>query len=56
MFELIYGYYNDIEEKDIYEDIDDARTDAIYRSEEFDYDFVVIKNLEDDVIVWEQFR
>lgn len=56
MFELIYGYYNDVEEKDIYEDIEDAVADAIYRAQEFDYDFVVIKNLDDDVIVYEQFR
>lgn len=56
MFELIYGNYNDTEEKDIYEDIEDAVADAIYRSERFDYDFVVIKRLDDGLIVYEQFR
>ena len=46
MFELIYGYYDDVEEKDIYEDIDDARADAIFRSQNFDYDFVDLIDLD----------
>lgn len=52
MFELIYGYYDDVEEKDIYEDIDDARADAIHRSQDFDYDFVVLKNLETNEVIY----
>lgn len=56
MFELIYGNYNDIEEKDIYEDIDDARADAIHRSQNFDYDFVVLKDIDKDEIIYEQFN
>lgn len=54
MFELIYGYYDDIEEKDIYEDIDDVRADAIFRSQNFDYDFVVLKDLETNEVIYFQ--
>ena len=56
MFELIYGNYNDVEERDIYEDFDDARADALYRSQEFDYDFVVLKDIDSDEIIYEQFN
>lgn len=56
MFELIYGNYNDVEEKDIYEDIEDARADAIYRSQNFEYDFVVLKDVYTDEIIYEAFE
>ena len=39
IFELIYGHYDDIEERDIYEDINDVRADALIRSQNFDYSF-----------------
>lgn len=55
MFELIYGHYDDIEERDIYEDIDDARADALYRSQNFDYDFVVLRDADTYEIIYEQF-
>ena len=56
MFELIYGNYNDIEEKDIYEDIDDARADALRLSQYYDYDFVVLKDVYNDEIIYSQFN
>lgn len=56
MFELIYGVYNDVEERDIYEDIDDARTDFIHLSHYCDYDFIVLKDVNDDRIICEQFK
>lgn len=56
MFELIYGYFNDVEEKDIYEDIEDARADAICRSQNFDYDFVVLRYIDTDEVIYERFK
>lgn len=56
MFELIYGNYNDVEERDIYEDIEDARADALYRSQNFEYDFVVLKDIDNDEIIYEAFE
>ena len=55
MFELIYGHYNDIEARDIYEDIDDARADALYRAQNFDYDFVVLRDVDTYEIIYSQF-
>ena len=56
MFELIYGNYDDIEERDIYEDIDDARADALYLSQNFDYDFVVLRDVDTYEVIYEQFN
>ena len=55
MFELIYGYYDEVEKRDIYEDVDYARADALYRSQNFDYDFVVLRDLDTYEIIYEQF-
>ena len=56
MFELIYGNYNDMEERDIYEDIDDARADAIKLSQSEDYDFVILKDIDNDEEIFTQYN
>lgn len=56
MFELIYGNYDDIEEIDIYKDIDDARADAILRSQNFNYDFVVLRYMDTNEVIYERFK
>jgi hypothetical protein len=58
MLEIVYGNYNDFEEKEVYEeeDIDEARARAIFLSQEFDYDFVVLKDVDNDKTIFEQFN
>lgn len=56
MFELIYGNYNEMEERNIYEDIDEARADAIKLSQREDYDFVILVDIDNDENIFEQFN
>lgn len=52
MLELVYGFYNETEQKLVYEleDIDDARADAIHIDQYHQYDFVILYEIIDGEI------
>ena len=55
MFELKYGYEN-LEKKMLYDNLDDAKAEALYRSDKhFAYDFVVLTNVDDNIVLYERF-
>lgn len=57
MFELKYGYHRgNIEKKMLYDDLDVAKAEALYRSDKhFAYDFVVLTNIEDNIVLYERY-
>lgn len=56
MFELRYGYHRDnIEKKELYDNLDVAKAEALYRSDKhFAYDFVVLTNVDDNIVLYER--
>ena len=52
MLELVYGFYNETEQKLVYEleDIDNARADAIRIDQYNQYDFVILYEIIDGEI------
>ncbi len=57
MFELRYGYHRDnIEKKELYDNLDVAKAEALYRSDKhFAYDFVVLTNVDDNIVLYERY-
>ena len=57
MFELRYGYHRDnIEKTELYDNLEYAKGEALYRSDKhFAYDFVVLTNVDDNIILYERF-
>lgn len=55
MFELKYGYKN-LEKKELYDNLDVAKVEALYRSDKhFAYDYVVLTNVDDNIILYERY-
>ena len=55
MFELKYGYKN-LEKKMLYDDLDVAKAEALYRSDKhFEYDFVILTNVDNNIVLYERY-